>query len=234
MTPPTKTPHINPPHINQQGGRFRASGHESIEGRELELRRLADGVRRLAAATVTHRADAEETARLADAVHAAADDLEHLVTDDVPTRYAGPPEGSELEPHDIFAYDPVLGLYNPIALPVEMEYIDGRAIGRAVFTTGYEGPPGCVHGAVLAGVFDQVFNVANILGGSAGPTVSLELVYKKPTPLFEELVFEAWIETRDERRITSRGLVRHGDVICVESTGVFARVSKDRSLNLRG
>lgn len=229
MNPPKKAPHIN-----QEGGRFRASGHESIEGRELELRRLADGVRRLAAATVTHRASAADTARLADAVHAAADELDRFCSDDVPARYAGPPEGSELEPHDIFGYDSVLGLYNPLALPVEMEYIDGRAIGRAVFTTGYEGPPGCVHGAVLAGVFDQVFNVANILGGSAGPTVSLGLVYKKPTPLFEELVFEAWIETRDERRITTRGVVRHGDVVCVESTGVFARLSKDRSLNLRG
>jgi acyl-CoA thioesterase FadM len=115
-----------------------------------------------------------------------------------------------------------------------MEYIDNRAIGRAHFTTPYEGPPGCVHGAVLAGVFDQVFNVANILGATAGPTVSLELKYKKPTPLFEDLVFEAWVELADERRITTRGFVRHGDVVCVESVGIFARLSKDRALNLLG
>jgi len=223
-----------PPHINQPGGPFRASGHEDVAGREVELRRLADGVRRLAAATVTHRASAEETTRLADSVHAAADDLERYCEGEPPLRYSGPPPDREVEPHDIFGYDPVLGLYNPLALPVEMEYVDGRAIGRACFTTLYEGPPGCVHGAVLAAVFDQVFNVANILGGTAGPTVSLELNYKKPTPLHDDIVFEAWIEELDERRVTSRGLVRHGDVVCVESKGVFARLSKDRSLNLRG
>jgi hypothetical protein len=35
----------------------------------------------------------------------------------------------------------MLGLYNPLALPIEMEWQPPRAIGRATFDTPYEGRP---------------------------------------------------------------------------------------------
>ena len=220
------------PHINQEGGRFRSSAHAAIAGRERELRSLADGVRRLNAAAVTNTADAEETARLAAAVHALAEVLESHVPDDVAPRYSSTPHADDLEPHDVFPYDVALGLYNPLALPVEVEYAGGRAFGRAHFTTPYEGPPGCVHGAVLAGVFDQVFNVANIMGGTAGPTVTLSLRYRKPTPLHADLVFEAWVDDVVDGRVTSRGYVKHGDRITVEAEGTFAMLERERILRL--
>lgn len=221
-------------HINQQGGRFRASAHPAIAGRERELRHLADGVRRLAAAAVTNTASASRTAQLAAAVHALADTFEPELPAEPPPRYAGGTDSEDLEPHDVFPFDPVLGIYSPIALPVEMEY-DGRlAIGRARFTTPYEGPPGCVHGAVIAGVFDQVFNVANIMGGTAGPTMTLSLRYRRPTPLHEDLVFEAWIEQVGDGRVTSRGRALHGDTVTVEAEGVFRLLDPERIQDLRG
>ncbi|MCA9510113.1 MAG: PaaI family thioesterase [Myxococcales bacterium] len=221
------------PHLNQPGGRERASGPPAIRGRERELRRLADGVRRLVAATVANGADAAETARFADDAHALADRLEARCAAAPPPRYGGEPPDGVLEPHDVFPYDPVLGIYSPLALPVEMEYADGLAVGRARFTTPYEGPPGCVHGAIIAGAFDQVFNVANILGGAAGPTVRLDLAYERPTPLGADVVFEARIEEIGERRITTRGVLRHGDTVCVRAVGVFARIDRARVMALR-
>lgn len=219
-------------HINQAGGRFRASAHPAIAGRERELRHLADGVRRLNAAVVTHLADARETAALAAAAHALAETFERLMPESPPPRYAGGEHPEDLEPHDIFPYDPVLGIYSPLALPVEMDYVDGRAIGHARFTTPYEGPPGCVHGAVIAGVFDQVFNVANILGGTAGPTATLSLRYRRPTPLHADLRFEAWVEDVTADRVTSRGRALHGDVVTVEAEGEFRRIDRERVMKL--
>jgi acyl-coenzyme A thioesterase PaaI-like protein len=214
------------PHLNQPAGRFHASAHPAIRGRERELRALADALRRLVAIAVTNTASAEETGAAARELDALADRLERSVPAVLPPRYA--PEGTQVDPHDFFQYDVMLGLYNPLALPIEMEWHPPRALGFARFTTPYEGPPGCVHGAVLAGAFDQVFNVANLKSGSAGPTRELSLTYLRPTPLHADLVFEAEVERVEGREITTRGRVRHGDTVTVEARGLFIQVSRER------
>jgi acyl-coenzyme A thioesterase PaaI-like protein len=218
------------PHLNQPGGRFHPSTHPAIHGRERELRGLADALRRLVAIAVTNTAGPEETEAAARELHALADRLERFVPAVPPPRYA--PEGTPEHPHDYFQYDCVLGLYNPLALPIELEWQPPRALGRARFTTPYEGPPGCVHGAVLAAAFDQVFNVANLKTGSAGPTRELSLVYLRPTPLEAELVFEGQVERIEGREITTLGRVRHGDTVTVEARGIFIQVSRERVMQL--
>ncbi len=217
------------PHLNQAGGRARESLHPSVRGRERELRALADAVRRLVRITVENTGSAEWTAAAAAELGRIAERLASQVPTPIPPRYAGA-LADRPEPHDYFQYDCMLGLYNPLALPVEMEWQPPRALGHARFGTPYEGPPGCVHGAILAGVFDQVFNVANLMSGSAGPTVELSLRYERPTPLHEPLVFEAWVESVDERRIVTRGQLRHGERRTVEAVGRFARIDRDRIL----
>jgi acyl-coenzyme A thioesterase PaaI-like protein len=212
------------PHLNQPGGPFHASTHPAIRGRERELRALADALRRLIAIAVTHTAPASDTADAAHELQRIAERLERFVPTDPPPRYAPGP----VHPHDFFQYDVVLGLYNPLALPIEMEWEPPRALGYARFTTPYEGPPGCVHGAVLAGAFDQVFNVANLKTGRAGPTRELVLRYLRPTPLHADLIFEGWIERIEGREITTVGHVRHGEVVTVEARGLFIEVSRER------
>jgi acyl-coenzyme A thioesterase PaaI-like protein len=218
------------PHLNQPGGRFHASNHPAIRGRERELRSLADALRRLVSIAVTSTAGAEETGAAARELDALADRLERTVPAVPPSRYA--PEGTPEHPHDFFQYDVMLGLYNPLALPIEMEWHPPRALGYAHFTTPYEGPPGCVHGAVLAGAFDQVFNVANLKSGSAGPTRELALTYLRPTPLHADLVFEGQVERVEGREITTLGRVRHGDTVTVEARGLFIMVSRERVMQM--
>lgn len=219
------------PHWNQKGGAFQASLHRNVKGRERELRSLADGVRRLVRFVTNHRASPEATADAAARVHALADDLEAHVPETTPSRYDF--HGMPAVPHDFFPYDPVLGLYNPLALPIEMEWHAPKAIGRGCFDTPYEGPPGCVHGAVLAGAFDQVLNVANMQEGCPGPTASLRLEYRRPTPLYRNLVFEAWIESRDGQKVTTRGQVLCDGEVCVEAEGLFIAVDLSRIQNMR-
>ena len=66
-------------------------------------------------------------------------------------------------------FDVVIGTCNPVALPIDIEFDPPKAIGRAVFTAPYEGAPGCVHGAVLAGAFDIMLTAANVIADGAGP-----------------------------------------------------------------
>ena len=218
------------PHLNQPGGRFRAALHPNIAGRERELRAMADAVRRLVRITTNNTGDAAWTAAAAASIASLADALEPALPAVPPSRYGG---GVPEEPHDIFPYDVMLGIYNPIALPIEMEWQPPLAVGRARFDTPYEGPPGCVHGAVLAAAFDQVINIANIHSGTAGPTRTLALEYKRPTPLGVPLEFEAWVETVDGRKVSSRALVRHAGEVTVEAQGLFILIDPERIMRLR-
>jgi hypothetical protein len=213
-------------HWNQPEGKFRPSLHTNVKGRERELRSLADGVRRLVRFVTNHSASKHVTADAAREVHALADSLLDHLPDTPPSRYDF--EGMPSETHDFFPYDPVLGLYNPLALPVEMEWHEPKAVGRAYFDTPYEGPPGCVHGAILAGVFDQILNAANMHEGCPGPTAKLTLEYRRPTPLHRELVFEAWVAWRENKKVTTRGQVSCDGEVCVEAEGLFIALDFER------
>ncbi len=70
-------------------------------------------------------------------------------------------------------FDVIIGSCNPLALPLVIEFEPPKAIGRAAFTAPYEGAPGCVHGAALAGAFDIMLTAANVIADGAGPTVKL-------------------------------------------------------------
>ena len=208
-------------HLNQPDGPLHPSDHPNVAGRERELRSMADAVRRLVTITVSHSADAATTADAARRLHALADELAPLVPDPAPSRYGGSGE----HPHDHFQYDAVLGLYNPLALPVELSWEPPLAVGRARFGIAYEGPPGLVHGAVIAGVFDQVCNVANVENQVAGPTATLSISYRRPTRLDVDLAVEAWVERVDGRKVTTLArLVQDGEVTC-EAEGLFIHYS---------
>jgi acyl-coenzyme A thioesterase PaaI-like protein len=241
MADPTHEPALarmsapsRPAHLNQPGGRFRAAIHSNVAGRERELRAMADAVRRLVRITTNNTGDAAWTADAAQRIAAVAAALEPALPAVPPPRYGAlrPPGAPVLEPHDTFPYDVMLGLYNPLALPIEMEWHPPRAIGRATFDTPYEGPPGCVHGAVLAAAFDQVINIANLHSGNAGPTRTLALEYQRPTPLGAPLEFEAWVEAVDGRKVKSRALVRHAGEVTAEAHGLFIRVDRERVMRL--
>jgi acyl-CoA thioesterase FadM len=90
-----------------------------------------------------------------------------------------------------------------------------------------------VHGAILAGVFDPVFNVANISGRTAGPTTNLTLENRRPPPLHADLTFEAWVDEVEGRKVTTRGHVMHEGQVTVEAHGLFIMVDPERIAALR-
>lgn len=212
-----------PPHWNQPGGPFLAVGHPAVAGRERELRRLADAVRRVVCATVTTQPSAAVTAEAAARLTAIADELARLRPEEPFLPYGPtPPTGG---PHTGSPFDVVHGMYNPLALPLRMhdEEVDGRrvAVGEAVFGTPYEGPPGLVHGAVIAGCFDMVLSGANRLVGLGGPTLRIVARYRRPTRLHVPCRFEGrFVAHEDRGRLHTEGrLLQEGETtVVVEGT----------------
>jgi acyl-coenzyme A thioesterase PaaI-like protein len=193
-----------------------------------ELAVLAAEVRRLIAVTVSVDAPGAVLLRAAEEVRAVAAALEPLVPSPHPPRYPG--GGSD--PTAFFPFDPVVGPLNPLAPPLRLSWMDPIAVGVVTFGVPYEGPPGCVHGGILAATFDQVLNVANLMGGVAGPTRRLEVRYLKPTPLGAELRFEGWVESVAGREVRTLGRVLAGDVVTAEAEGHFVQIPLERVMRM--
>ncbi len=181
---------------------------------------LTELIRRLILGAVSHHTDPIDTARLAESVHEVADMLEEADAIPLASRYGAPGPG-RFDPVSLFAFDPVFGRRNPVALPVIPRWEDPVAVAEATFTRVYEGPPDGVHGAVLAATFDQVCNVANIGAGVAGFTVDLEIRYRSLTRIEQPVRFEARIVSlEDERVVTEAHATQHG-AITAEAVGTF-------------
>jgi acyl-coenzyme A thioesterase PaaI-like protein len=204
--------------------------HPGLRGREPEAQALADVLRRLIRLSVSTAPSAEETQRLTTQLAAVADELEqHTPEVPIPRFMAPDPDGppKEVPLGGAMPYDPIVGRFNPLALPVVLEFDPPIARGRAVFDVGYEGAPGCVHGAILVAVFDIVLTAANAIAGHTGPTVRLGVRYKRPTLCDEEAVFEGWVTEVDGRRIHSEGRIVQGGIVTVEAYGEFAIFDND-------
>jgi acyl-coenzyme A thioesterase PaaI-like protein len=131
-------------------------------------------------------------------------------------------------PQDYFPTSPVIGFANPIAPPVELELTEDGLNGRVFFDYQYEGPPGCVHGGVIALVFDEMLGAVNISANSPGMTGTLTIRYRKPTPILTNLRLVARFMGRDGRKIRAWGGMYDGDVLTAEAEGIFIELVADR------
>ncbi len=122
------------------------------------------------------------------------------------------------------AGSPQLGSENPLAPPVDLEIVDGRVFGNVTFRAPYEGPPGYVHGGVLASVFDELLGIANITGESPGMTAKLTVRYRRPTALHRPAEFEAWHERRQGRRLVAHATLRVDGELTAEAEGLFVGI----------
>jgi len=183
-----------------------------------QLRRLASALRGLVESSVALSAPLPELAAMADAAEALGARAVGFAGERPFPRY-GPPEGGDL--NTILPWSPISGRYNPLAAPVSMSMEDGKAIGTARLGLAYEGPPGGVHGGVVAAIWDQVLAYACMVRGMPGPTATFTTHFRAITPIHQALRFEAWVERSEGRRVYARGRCHAGDKLVSEADGVF-------------
>ncbi len=204
--------------------------HPGLRGRQPEALALADVLRRLIRLSVSTAPSPTETAAITAQLAEVADRLEAHVPEVALPRFIAPAaDGPPPDPPlgGSMPFDLVVGEFNPLALPVTLAFDPPRALGHAVFTVGYEGAPGCVHGAALAATFDIILTAANAIAGATGPTVRLGLRFRRPTLVGEETLFEGWVTEVTDRRVFSRGRIVQGGVVTVEAEGEFAVLTRD-------
>lgn len=194
--------------------------------------RLADALRRLTDLAVGRRLPDDEVGAAAAEATRLADRLEQLAPPGKRTR--GVPDHLG-HAQDMFPTSPVVGYLNPIAPPVRIWAVTGEEgqrelRGAARFGYAYEGPPSCVHGGVVAEVFDELLGLAGLVTGRGGMTGTLTIRYRRPTPLMVDLDLEARVRSREGRKLFCWGGIRHGGELTAEAEGVFIAVPPERML----
>jgi acyl-coenzyme A thioesterase PaaI-like protein len=184
---------------------------------------VAPLLRRVAGLIQALEADDPAVQQLVTDLHAAEAALSARVSSD-PVPRLGEDAPADARPYVDHSRD--IGAFNPCFPEYDVVVEGNRASGTVTFPLVFEGPPGVVHGGVLATFFDSVIQHHNCEVGVAGKTMSLLVEYRRPTPLGVALQFAIDRET-DERRIMSRARLFLGDdELC---TVTMAAVAGNRS-----
>ncbi|MDQ1662292.1 MAG: hypothetical protein QOJ68_2272 [Blastococcus sp.] len=130
-------------------------------------------------------------------------------------------------------YSPVYGPGNPVAPPLDVTHTpDGRAAGRVTLGKPHEGPPGLVHGGVVATLLDHVLARSVRAAGYGGLTATLTVTYRRPVRLGVSLLVVAEVGENDGRRTAARArLVAEADpdTTLAEAEGLFVALSPEQA-----
>lgn len=151
-------------------------------------REAAEAVRQLIGQLVTTTSDAAALRAVAANIQQQTDLLAQATTLHGRAAFENHDDGSHGTQRRL-AYElhPIGGKSNPISPPFNT-WIEGDvAHGRANLGWQYEGPPKTVHGGFVCALFDQFLGIAQYITGNFGFTGTLNVRFKRPTPLCTEL-----------------------------------------------
>ena len=159
---------------------------------------LTAAVRRLLRSSTAINAPEADLRRLARGVDALAEEMALLPRLDVNHTPVDQLNSS---------YSAVGGKLNPLLpfLHLQPDEIDTLKLhGQIQVPFNYKGPPGALHGGIVAALHDQVLGSVNRLSGYPAVTGWLKVDYHLPTPYDQPLDLCAWIERIEGRKVTAR------------------------------
>ncbi len=137
----------------------------------------------------------------------------------------GPP--LHLSPAEFFPYSPIVGPRNPLSPLVVFEQKGEAMVATHVFDAPWNGPPGSVHGGVIALVFDELLGCIGAVSDVGGFTGTLTIVYRSLTPIGREIRMRSWIDRTEGVKTFIKGTMHCDfpapDTLCAEAEGVFIR-----------
>jgi acyl-coenzyme A thioesterase PaaI-like protein len=214
-------------------------GFPGVDGRAAStgdepLNRLAAAMRRISSVVVGQSIEVGELSHVAAELAALAERLELAAPGEKRSRPQPSPIGN---PQDHFPTSPMVGFANPIAPPAEVWAVVGESgqrevRGRVTFDLQFEGPPTCVHGGIIAELFDELLGLASITAGQAGMTGTLKVRYNRPTPLMASLDLVARCSGREGRKIYAWGGIYHEGELTAEADGIFIEVLPGQMLDI--
>ncbi|HWZ51437.1 MAG TPA: PaaI family thioesterase [Granulicella sp.] len=89
----------------------------------------------------------------------------------------------------------------------------------------FEGPPGHIHGGIIATLMDEAMSKVNRLFGVLAMTRHMEVDYLRPAPLHQNLVLVGHHTRREGRKLFHRAeLLNQEGVVLAKAKGLFVAV----------
>lgn len=198
-------------------------------GDEDSTRRLAVEVRALVHALRRADAPTADLERATVLVREATELLASHRVDGLPMQGRVGPDGpvgrSSVEPATFFPWSPILGPLNPLSADMNLRFDPATATmhGTATFDTQFTGPPGMVHGGVIALAFDELLGATNVCLELGAFTGTLSVRYERPTPIETEVQLEARIDRTEGRKVFTIGTISHAGAVTARAEGIFIR-----------
>jgi acyl-coenzyme A thioesterase PaaI-like protein len=188
-----------------------------------QRQRLGRALNRLASELVRVEAPADDITRWADSAERILAEVARHPQRDAATahRRMWQGEASALDMWDLFDADSVSGLANAIAPGLRFTQDLPVVVASVNCGLAYQGPPGCVHGGVVAWIFDALLSRAQHVNGLFGMTGGLTVRYLAPTPICHELRGEAEVKERQERKAFITGRLIADGKVTAEAEGIF-------------
>lgn len=123
---------------------------------------------------------------------------------------------------DMMDFDPAGGGSNPVSPPLRFIRETPEGVEAEVYLgLHYQGPPGRVHGGVIAMLLDAVLSRAMHAAFKIGVTGTLNVRYLASTPIETTVRLTARLREMDGRKMFIEGAVFAGEEQTVQAEGVF-------------
>lgn len=119
---------------------------------------------------------------------------------------------------------------NPEGLHIDFEIDGWKVSGRFTPRKSHQGFPGVAHGGIAAAALDEAMGWAMYATGAWAMTVKMQVKYRRPLTLGEEVIVSAETVRNRGRRLeaTARIETLAGELLC-EAEGLFLRMPDEES-----
>lgn len=119
------------------------------------------------------------------------------------------------------------GEKNPIGLHLTFDFDGDKLTTKKILPREFEGYEGTAHGGILSTMLDETMcKFISAKYHEKSLTARLEVRYKAPTPINQEVKITAWQENQRKNIISMRSILETADgTITAEATAKFAILS---------
>jgi len=119
---------------------------------------------------------------------------------------------------------------NPGSMGLRLHADGERVSGTVTLDRRHEGAPGFAHGGALATVLDDALGSVLTLLRVPAVTARLEVNYRRPAFLGRRFEVEAWVESREGRKLHLGGELREDGEAVADALGLFLEVDVEHFL----
>lgn len=118
------------------------------------------------------------------------------------------------------------GLANPAGLRLEFSIAhDHTVICNAVISDNYEGPPGYLHGGIIATLLDEAMSKANRAHGVTAMTRQMQVEYLKPVPSNSPVRIEGRVNRSEGRKHWTTAQILNSDgTVLAHASALFIAI----------